>query len=751
MRNIKHFFVLLLSVLTAVGLCQTFTSCEPEGLVDTSDFQLYYVSVTDIAASQEPRFPIRPYWHNGEPSDFRIAGVTYEGDPVVADDAFSINSETGVISVGRTDELRIGKYGLTISCNVEGRTYVFPDALTFNLMKKVPDGIRCEPDGLVVSLADVKSASPEKELPTARIVADGESIRITGYSISNVFRDNVAVPEFEDMFAVSSEGVVSIKGGNANFIPGRYVLDFRLTTAVVDKDSEEGLFPAALTIDVTSAPESLVYIPERVFVESGSAASFSAPVLTGSLDGAAFSISGISKGGAAVQTDDIVIDAGTGAVSVKENSFSENDVYTVSVTVRNAYGEKTFTDVFSIEVVGHIEPVGDFSYSSLEKVQEAPIEHSPVSDVSGDDLRFSFVDLPEYLADLKIDEATGRVFSPRSNKLPVGYHVITVRAENTKNSKEAQFILNIKKNPNEFSYVWWGTNLKWDNGAELTKDEVQGISQFRYMDEALSIGIKESDIPSGAVVNYNIGNYGVAVVSKGDAHAIVTIDADGTIHFDKGSKPAREIIIQKVTVSVGEGEEMWVREFPVFFNFVLDNVVQGNSTVTDGICSVEYTPFVIGCAPSRGAVSNVPVVKRIDDGNPTVKFTMDYRSDFAYINLGGPESHGNDGVLGNASSPALFLNSLLDAYKVAVPTTKAAAGNRTLFSAVEDASQVAVKPLYVQRDDLRVRVNPRIWRNDDGYADGIFVGKISVSALKDDPQTGGRHNPIAIWFDEDKF
>lgn len=199
-------------------------------------------------------------------------------------------------------------------------------------------------------------------------------------------------------------------------------------------------------------------------------------------------------------------------------------------------------------------------------------------------------------------------------------------------------------------------------------------------------------------------------------------------------------------MTVGEGETSWVREFPVFFNLVLDDVKQGDGT--DGICTVEYTPFVLGCNPYYGVISNVPVLKRVDEEDPDATFTMDYRSDFGYINLDGPESHGTAGIWNNATTPAPFFDDLLATYKLAVPTTNAGPGNKTLFSAILDENYVNIKPVYVQQDDLRVKVNPRIWRNDDGYANGIFMGKISVSATKSDPTGGGRHTPIAVWFDE---
>lgn len=753
MRNIKHFFTLLLSMLTATGLCLTFNSCQPQGFEDRSDFKLYYVGVTDIAVSQQPRQPIKPYWNNGTPGNFQITEIKFEGDPVVLGDIFTIDSETGVLKIGKTDDLRLGQYGISVSCEANGKTYSFPDAIVFNLMKTVPDAIRCEPEKLTVTLANVQAEYPEDILPTARIIAEDGAIRITGYSISCVTRDGNVVEDFDKFFEVSSEsdetvgGVVSIKGFNKDFLPGKYVFDFKITTAMVDKDSEEGLFTDALTIDIISAPVALEYTPADFNIEKGLAASTAAPVLGGSLDGVEYSIAKITKDGSEVQLGDkITIDAKTGAVSVAENEFAEGDVYSVSVKVKNVYGEKTFDDILTINVVGEIVAVGEFSYLPLEKVENARIEHRPVAEVAGDDLKFSFVGLPDYLADLKIDEATGVITSPHRNKLPIGHHVITVKAENTKSAVETKFLLNIKKNPNSFTYVYWGTNLKWENGTALTKDEVQGISQFRYENAPLTCNIVDSDIPEGKKVSYMIGNYGVPIVNSGSDHAIVSINQEnGSISFTIGKKPSRELIIQKVTVTVGEGDEAWVSEFPVFFNFTFDNVKQGDGT--DGICTVKYTPFVVGIHPNRGGNIKAPVLKRVDTEAPDAKITMDYRSDFAYINLNGPESHGPNGTLDKSEN---LLSSLLNAYKTEVPTSKAGPANRILFSAFEEANYVNIKPLYVNTADNSVTVNGRIWRNDDGLANGIFVGKTSVSATKADPQNGGRHASVAIWFD-DKF
>ena len=124
----------LLGVLVAAGLCVGVSSCQPEGITDTSEFTLYYPGITDIGPSTN--FSVSPSYHGETPSDFRIYKVTHEGKDFQTD-CFTVDASTGEVSLSGTDNLPVGKYALSISCRSNGSEYMFADAITVNMMRPV--------------------------------------------------------------------------------------------------------------------------------------------------------------------------------------------------------------------------------------------------------------------------------------------------------------------------------------------------------------------------------------------------------------------------------------------------------------------------------------------------------------------------------------------------------------------------------------------------------------------------------------
>ena len=126
-----------------------------------------------------------PTWKGQTPSDFKIYRITLDGE-LYETESFSIESETGIISIRNTSSLEVGLYSLSISCKSGGNYYEFPDAVTVNMMKPVPEEIKVEPSEITINMSDVINGYFVPENYTAQIYSDSEAISITSYEISEV-------------------------------------------------------------------------------------------------------------------------------------------------------------------------------------------------------------------------------------------------------------------------------------------------------------------------------------------------------------------------------------------------------------------------------------------------------------------------------------------------------------------------------------------------------------------------------------
>ena len=111
---------------------------------------------------------------------------------------FTINSSTGVLTIAGTVNTAPGVYRISICCSVNGVKYSFPDKLTVTFLNGIPEGISTEPDFFFLNIAHLKADST-KELPTAKVVTEGEHLKIESYSIRNVkkdgeYLDNITTP-----------------------------------------------------------------------------------------------------------------------------------------------------------------------------------------------------------------------------------------------------------------------------------------------------------------------------------------------------------------------------------------------------------------------------------------------------------------------------------------------------------------------------------------------------------------------------
>ena len=710
----------LLSLLAIVVV----SSCDKNELTDGDKFALYYPGITDIGPSTNMN--LDPTYHGAKASEFKIYKVTLDGADYVTE-CFLIDSESGQVQLRNTDALPVGLYSLSISCVSAGTSYTFPDLISVNMMRPIPEGITVDPAKIELTLAQVTNLNSLDELPTAQIVTEGEHISIENYFISAVRRDGVLVEDWADYFAVNKKGVVSILK-NINFAAGVYSIDFKLTTMVVGKDSEEGIFADALVVDIVSPPISLEYVPSVAKVEHTSGFSSAAPVFVGSLNGLEYSVKALIPENAPV-----TIDKSTGVVTLAENhGFTPGESVTVSVSVKNSYGAKDFDQVLQISIVEFIAPITKLAYNDTTVWQNTKFNLSPI-EVDGDEKVFSFVDLPETLNSLTIDEQTGKISAKKGNGIAIGEYTVKVKVENPKGNVVEDIKLNVIENPYYFTYVSWGNNLNLTPATSYA-------SQHRVSTtEACEFTVVSTDIKAGTEVTYEIkGGSNTKCVSIDAATGKITTDP--SVFEGKVANMRAHFFFVIATTGKETAGETSVKT-PVFLDFNCPRAADGYI--------IKYTPFVFQCNPKSGGVSAVPEITKADgsalSADELAKITMDYRRSFNYWNVDGPASHVN----GAPSVAGGFLAHIWTQYYAAI-NKSLNTGSRDPLSYYGRTAELAKSPGYIRNTDLALYIAPEKWKNDDGYADGIFTGQITFGSNGADPASAAdpyRLFPLFVWFD----
>ena len=723
MKSIINKFMSRLLPLLAAVVCMTVGSCEKNELTDGDKFSLFYPGITDIGPSTNMN--LNPTYHGEKPTDFKIYKVTLDGKDYQTE-CFLVDAESGQVQLRRTDDLPVGLYSLSVSCKSAGTYYEFPDAIQVNMMRPIPEGITVEPSSITLTLADVTDLNSLKELPTAQISTVGEHISIKNYYISSVKRGDAVVEDWSGIFEVNNAGKVTILK-NQNFAAGTYSLSFKLTTMVVGNDSQDGIFSDALTVDVVSPPISLEYQPAVAKVEVGAGYTSAAPIFAGSATGLQFSLKAVIPESAPVS-----VDSKTGVVTLAaDHSLSPGESVLVSVSAKNAYGEKDFDQVLKMEVVTFIAPITKFDYNDSTVWQNTKYSIQPV-EVDGDEKTFSFVDLPEALAPLKIDEFTGVISAKKGNGIPVGDYVVKVKVENPKGSMTDEIKLKVIENPYFFTYVRWGNNLG------LTPEENYASQHRVSVTDPYKFGVTATDIKPGTEVKYEI--------KGGSKTTCATIDpVTGEITTDPsifaGAVADMRAHFVFVVATTGEGTTgETIVKTPVFLDF---NTVRGDYII-------KYTPFVFQCNPKSGGVSAVPEITKADGSALTAdelaKITMDFRRSFNYWNIDGPASHGNGAPNANKDN---FLSHMWASYYTAINVTYNS-GSRDPISSFGRPAKIDNTIGYVRQSDLALYIAPEKWKDENGYADGIFTGQITFANTGADPQGAAnpyRLFPLFVWFD----
>lgn len=726
-----------LVALTAIIV--SVSSCKAE-LTDTGAFALHYPGITDIGPSTN--MDITPTWHGGTPESFEIFRIKREGEAVTAE-CFSVDPTSGVFSIRKSDNLPVGKYRIGIACKVGGVRHEFAEAITVNMMPAIPEGIKVSPDKITILLSQVTNTGSDEELPTAQITTDGEHISIRNYLISGVRRDGKALENWDGLFSVDKNGKFSILKNN-KFNAGVYVIDFKLTTMVFGADSEEGLFSDALTVEVASAPISLVYNPSAAKVEAGESYTSPVPEFIGSVAGLEFSIKR-----AVPESDKFSIDKTSGVITLaKGHEYAIGDEIVLSVSAKNNYGERDFDQVLRIGIVEYIAPITLLAYNDTTVWEGTKVNLKP-KQRDGDEVTYSFEELPDALKELTIDELDGTISVPKKNRIAQGEYSFKVKAQNPKGSLSATVKWNTTENPYAFTFVRWGNNL----GLNPIQDYAD---QFRVSTTGpTTIPVIESDIKEGIEVLYEIKG---GSKTKGESKInYVSIDpktgkltTDPSVLGGKIAQMRAHFVFVNIKTGVGTSGET-VMKIPVFFDF--------NAPRTEGGYSIQYNPFAVRCNPKNGTTSVPPTILKnniVVRGEELKNITMDFRRDFNYWNINGHEKHLNGAAAKGDNTK--FLSRVWAAYCQACGFVyDSEAGSRKAVSYYEnyekntngkgDLNKAAA---YIRGEDLALHINPEKFMDEYGYANGIFTGQVTLGLDGKDPQKANdpyRLFPLFVWFD----
>lgn len=720
-RTITRKAIAALVALTAIIV--SVSSCKAE-LTDTGAFALHYPGITDIGPSTN--MDITPTWHGGTPESFEIFSIKREGEAVTAE-CFSIDPTSGVFSIRKSDNLPVGKYRIGIACRVGGERHEFAEAITVNMMPAIPEGIKVTPDKITILLSQVTNLGSDEELPTAQITTEGEHISIRNYLISGVRRDGKALSDWDGLFSVDKSGKFSILKNN-KFNAGVYVIDFKLTTMVFGADSEEGLFSDALTVEVASAPISLVYNPSTAKVEAGESYTSPVPEFIGSVTGLEFSIKKVIP-----ESDKFSIDKTSGVITLaKGHEYAIGDEIVLSVSAKNNYGERDFDQVLRIGIVEYIAPITLLAYNDTTVWEGTKVNLKPAQR-DGDEVTYSFEELPDALKELTINELDGTISVPKKNKIAQGEYSFKVKAQNPKGSLSATVKWNTIENPYAFTFVRWGNNL----GLNPIQNYAD---QFRVSTtEPTTVPVIESDIKEGIEALYEIkGGSNTKCVSIDPKTGKLTTDP--SVFEGKIANMRAHFVFVNIKTGVGTSGET-VMKIPVFFDF--------NAPRTEGGYSIQYNPFAVRCNPKNGTTSVPPTILKnniVVRGEELKNIKMDFRRSFNYWNLNGPAAHKNGAP--NADKTT-FLSTVWSTYYSAIGVGYNSS-SRDPISSYGRPLHIAKTVGYLRQEDLALYIAPEKFMDDNGYANGIFTAQVVFGSDGQDPAGAKdpyRLFPLFVWFD----
>lgn len=765
----------LLSLLIVTALTLLFGSCDGAETTDSTGFILHYYGVTDIGPSMSFTLPAPTYKGNA-PYDFTITNVTLNDEAYTNADNFIIDAETGAITIQNTETMSAGLYNISVGCYSNGGFHNFKDAVQINMLLAVPEGVTVEPAEVLVNQDEENWAEASAQLTTEKY----KHVTITGYAIA---QDESKPYLAYFTFDPNTEGKIIIRESEKDkLVAGEsYTLSLRLTTK-----AGEHMYADAVTFKVVSKPRNLFYIETEALpdlFETGSENKSAIPTIAGSKENLKFAIKSVTPASTA-----FIIDETTGQISVPAGNTLEisETPYVFNITASNIYGSTDFEAIYSIKIVAFIEPIRPetFNYTAVNKLYQlggSLVNKEPDAGFVGGAPTFQFdesnsEEVKAQIAQgvISLNSANGAISIANNQTLTAQTHEIKVKVTNKKNEEGVvkALAVTVVENPNNFTYVSWGTNIEdeiiFDNTTQADyypkkETDIAYRNQFRFInknwgvstDKVNEIKVLDHDIPSTSNISYKLigkfpDNNNFPTIEVGNTLPNGTISSNSGNNDQLGKDYQGAILLIEVTSSNNDAPAV-KKNIPVFFN------VSRNQTNV-----LLFTPFVVRINPRTGACSSTEckVVTwknhKFNKDLTTTSTIVDYRRDFSYWNFDNNINHGSGKVEDSTSDNMLNQvwgncgqsNSLGSRVPLCYYDTSG--------STSSDVDTKGIKAGYINgNNNKQVWIDPTKWIGTDGkYPNGVVIGdirydldgKVSNIHAKDGSALG--YYPLYLWFDE---
>lgn len=764
----------LLNIYLVAALTLVYSSCSETELVDSTGFILQYYGVTDIGPSMTYTLEA-PTYKGSTPYDFTITGVTLNEEAFENADYFVIDAETGAITIQNTESIPTGLYNISVGCYSNGKFYNFKDAVQVNMLLAVPDGVTVEPAEVLVNQDEEDWAEASAQVTTEQ----DKHVSITGYSIVQ----DESKP-YLAYFNIDGKGKITINPETKDkLVAGEsYVLSLKLTTG-----AGEHMYADAVTFKVVSKPRTLVYKKKQDIYEKEKAGKSGVPTYEGGKDGLVFTIKSVTP-----ETTAFSIDAATGEISLPEGHTltPSTTPYVFTITASNTYGSTDFEEAYAVTISEYVTPIEEssFHYAPITLLYQLGGSATQAKDDNfiGDAVVFTFAkdlnseevnkaidnDIIKLIDDGKGQESTVSIAD--THTLTEGEHLIYIRATNMKNEETGgvatALSVNVVKNPNDFTYVSWGTNIDepmiFDkstiyNYKPHSTEKAEYRNQFRFINKNLgvegdkvnNIKVLDTDIDPNSNKTYKLigkfpENSNFPTLSIGQS-----LPEDGNITIDVnnknvlGSNFQGAILLIEVTSDNGIAPAV-KKNIPIFFN-----VSKNDGSV------LLFTPFVVRINPRTGVCSSTEckVVTwknhkfQTDETNNSI--VVDYRRDFSYWNFDNNNNH-SSGTLNDQSPNTHML------YQVWSNCGQKSLGSRTPMSYYESSGNYGIdtqntKAGYISGNNKNIWIDSSKWIGTDGlYPNGVVIGDIrfdpegKVENIHAETGNAKAYYPLYLWFDE---
>lgn len=787
----------LLSLLIVTALTLLFGSCDGAETTDSTGFILHYYGVTDIGPSMSFTLPAPTYKGNA-PYDFTITNVTLNDEAYTNADNFIIDAETGAITIQNTETMSAGLYNISVGCYSNGGFHNFKDAVQINMLLAVPEGVTVEPAEVLVNQDEENWTEASAQVTTEQ----DKHVSITRYAIA----EDANKPYLE-YFSIDANGKINIKAGTTDqqLIAGEnYTLSLKLTTK-----AGEHMYADAVTFKVIAKPRNLFYmeqdaLPDLFEVEHEGKSVI--PTIGGSKENLKYTIKSVTP-----ETSVFTIDEATGQISVPEGHtlpISETP-YVFNITVSNTYGSSNFEAIYSAKIVAFIEPIQPetFHYTTVDKLYQlgGSFENKlPDAGFIGGAVTFQ---LDENNSDevkaqiaqniISINTGNGAISIANNHTLSAKTHEIKVRVTNKKNEAGvvASLSVTVVENPNNFTYVSWGTNIENEIPIDAAKKDlpisteckleqnINNRNQFRFIQnrDVVEIPIQATDNHGSSSFKYEIikdnyiGNPNIIeTANTKDDGTLYFTDLTATKNFKGGGSNGEGCVFQiKVTAS-GNGAPVVTRNIPIFISTPKPEKKMTTFDPSETDPKKQYKdeknmvilcePFVIKVNPKTGksmpftykvyniGASSIDGIQKnfnLEEALSTNNLAWDYYASYSYCNFDGNANH----ATGTQENNLSMLNQVWDNCGI---VTKTDNSPMRYYNADGAQDTQKKKAGYIDGTSHQIVINPDIWiGNDSKYPNGAMRGQMRFNMLNDTKDLQANKNGITvsqyhlyIWFDE---